>query len=199
MDRYYATLRLIFPNVDCVTFRKTNAAATVHHINCLAQLESALWANWLAELSVESPASNINANATADVSGAGCCWQSYAIYRLHPFGLQRINGRHITVDDVERAEDQYQLLDQLVALLTPASRIHRHMDRLVQLEQLHLTPPDPSITPDQHVDHHLFRKRAVRSVLQPCKVQPLQDTSHFCRFVQQPSVQSNPGGCVRRF
>ena len=131
MERYYATLRLMFANMNSVVFRKTPTTPAVHHINGLGQLESAVWANWMAELTIESPSCGQ--------------WRNYAVYRLHPFGLRRINGRHISAADVADAQDRYGVLDDLVALLAPPNRIHRHMDRLAQLEIHPATPEDPDL------------------------------------------------------
>ena len=138
MERYYTTLRAMFANLNSVVFRKTPTTPTLHHINSIAQLESAVWANWIAQLTIESQSS---ANE----------WTNYAVYRLHPFGLRRINGRLISAADVADAEERYGVLDHLVALLAPPNRIHRQMDRLAQLEIHPLHQDDPLQPPGDPV------------------------------------------------
>ena len=119
------------------------------------QLESPLWADWIAQLTIECQ----SGEAESD-------WQNYAIYRLHPFGLRHINGHEISRADIDNAEDQYGVLDALVSLLTPPNRVQRQMDRIAQLD-FH---PDGSLPLHRETDPHLLQKRAVRNCIQPFKV-----------------------------
>ena len=167
---YYASLRTLFPNLRNFAFRKVSTPPSLRHINSLAQLESPTWFRWTLSVETLSPA----------VEPSRAAWKSYAIYRLHPFGLDQIDGRQIGAEDVTNAEDQYDTLDSLVMLTAPSAAIRRQLDRFSSLDTGQTSSSSSSGSSDlsgaavgQQRDSEyslLMRKRAIRAIFQPLKV-----------------------------
>lgn len=184
---YYGSLRTLFPNLRNFAFRKVSTPPSLRHINALAQLESPTWFRWTLSVETLSPA----------VEASRANWKSYAIYRLHPFGLEQIDGRQIEADDVANADDQYDTLDSLVTLTAPPSAIRRQqLDRYSSLDASQMSSSSSSGSSDgggggssggggvvggvgavgqqpqsrENEYSLLMRKRAIRAVFQPLKV-----------------------------
>lgn len=93
---YYASLRALFPNLRSFTFRKVAGPPTPRHLNALAGLESPTWFRWITQLNVELSVQTETTAAHVAVSPETVFnWHLYAIYRLHPFGLEQIDGREV--------------------------------------------------------------------------------------------------------
>jgi hypothetical protein len=106
------------------------------------------------------------------------------MYRLHPFGLEQIDGEQIGPDDLANAEDHYDSLDALVTLTAPSAAIRRQFDRFYEAGQTSSSSSsgssDVSVAAgsgqqqqQQSRDNEyglLMRKRAIRAIFQPLKV-----------------------------
>ena len=201
---YFSTMRLIFPNLRYFAFRNV-LTPTYNHINSLCNLESALWTNWIASLSIETDSSSnsscppppsspppvgpsfinghvpIGLEPDRDRDRKTDPWVTYAIYRFHLFGLHEVNGQPITPPLVQDSEDQYGVLDMLVTMLVPPNVINRQIEKLSLLEPhvLSLQGP-PSINLDE--EETWLRKRAIRNIHQPLKAF-LDLTCYFSAFL----------------
>lgn len=183
LAQFYAPLRSLFPNLVHFVFRKGPTAPSPRHINALCNFESQLTHRWITQLNVESPA----------CSTPTSIWQSYAIYRLCPFGLEVIDGREITSFQLMEAEDQYGVLDQLAVLTAPGSVAanRRQLERISSAADRHHgsasssssvsglsmdggCSPTAAALQYQHNKEHenalLLKKRAVRNFFQIPKV-----------------------------
>lgn len=201
---FYSSLRTLFPNVRNFAFRKMPASPTLRHINGLAQLENPTWFRWTLGVETLSPAVELPAKAN---------WKSYAIYRLHPFGLEQIDGRQIESDDVASAEDEYATLDSLVMLTAPSSTIRRQLQEHFSLLDVSQSSSSSSTTSSSSLAMDsggtvggqqqqssrdteyslLMRKRAIRAVFQPLKVNELIIQNRFIqktivRFIRKPNI-----------
>jgi hypothetical protein len=168
---HYGSLRKLFPNLRNFAFRKVAIPPTLRQINALAKLESPTWFRWTLSVETLSPAPEPLRTA----------WKLYAIYRLHPFGLEQIDGEQIRPDDLIKSEDQYDSLDALVTLTAPSSAIRRQFDRFYDAGQTSSSSSSGSSDvcvasgnqQQQSRDNEysiLMRKRAIRAIFQPLKV-----------------------------
>ena len=168
---HYGSLRKLFPNLRNFAFRKVAIPPTLRQINALAKLESPTWFRWTLSVDTLSPAPEPLRTA----------WKLYAIYRLHPFGLEQIDGEQIRPDDLIKSEDQYDSLDALVTLTAPSSAIRRQFDRFYDAGQTSSSSSSGSSDvcvasgnqQQQSRDNEysiLMRKRAIRAIFQPLKV-----------------------------
>ncbi|KAI9556775.1 hypothetical protein GHT06_016566 [Daphnia sinensis] len=164
---HYASIRKLFPNLRNFAFRKMAIPPTLRQINALAKLESPSWFRWT--LSVET--------LVPTPEPLKAAWKMYAIYRLHPFGLDQIDGEPIGPDDVAKAEDHYDTLDALVLLTAPSTAIRRQFDRFYDAGQSPSSSSSGSSDvggqqQQQSRDNEyslLMRKRAIRATFQPFK------------------------------
>lgn len=167
---HYASLRKLFPNLRNFAFRKMAIPPTLRQINGLAKLESPSWFRWSVSVETLVP--------TPEPLRAA--WRLYAIYRLHPFGLDQIDGEPIGPEDVANAEDHYDTLDALVLLTAPSTAIRRQFDRFYDAGQTSSSSSSGSSDAggaacqqqQQSRDNEynlLMRKRAIRATFQPFK------------------------------
>jgi hypothetical protein len=171
---HYGSLRKLFPNLRHFAFRKVAIPPTLRQINALAKLESPTWFRWTLTVETLAPAPE----------PLRAAWKLYAMYRLHPFGLEQIDGEQIGPDDLANAEDHYDSLDALVTLTAPSAAIRRQFDRFYEAGQTSSSSSsgssDVSVAAgsgqqqqQQSRDNEyglLMRKRAIRAIFQPLKV-----------------------------
>uniref|UniRef100_A0A3P8VT35 Leucine rich repeat containing 49 n=1 Tax=Cynoglossus semilaevis TaxID=244447 RepID=A0A3P8VT35_CYNSE len=100
-------IRVKFPNLLHLIFLETN-------ISRLPQLAALAQVRRLEQLTVQP-----EGNPVVSLS----LWRSFAVYRLHHFNLQKINGQEVTMNDVIAAERVFGTLGHIAATETPRCRL----------------------------------------------------------------------------
>ncbi|XP_070762610.1 leucine-rich repeat-containing protein 49 [Enoplosus armatus] len=100
-------IRVKFPNLSHLIFLETN-------ISRLPQLAALAQVRRLDQLTIHPEGNPVVSLAL---------WRSFAIYRLHHFNLQRINGQEVTMNDVIAAERVFGTLGHIAATETPRCRL----------------------------------------------------------------------------
>ncbi|KAK4884600.1 hypothetical protein RN001_000871 [Aquatica leii] len=95
-------LKQRFPNTDSFVFKETN-------IQCLGQLNALAEVQGLSALTIENDGNPIVHKE----------WKTYAIYRLAHWGLRFINGKEVTEEDINNANEEYQSLSDIVLWTLP--------------------------------------------------------------------------------
>ncbi|XP_039980107.1 leucine-rich repeat-containing protein 49 isoform X3 [Xiphias gladius] len=100
-------IRVKFPNLSHLIFMETN-------ISRLPQLAALAQVRRLDQLTIHPEGNPVVSLAL---------WRSFAIYRLHHFNLQRINGQEVTMNDVIAAVRVFGTLGHIAATETPRCRL----------------------------------------------------------------------------
>ncbi|XP_011688014.1 PREDICTED: leucine-rich repeat-containing protein 49 isoform X1 [Wasmannia auropunctata] len=102
-----------FPNAEHFVFKETN-------INLLGQLNALAEVQGLTSIQIDAGGNPI---VSKD-------WKMYAIFRLAHWGLAIINGKEITAEDVELANQEYTGLIDIVMCSLPDSLLQPLLQRL---------------------------------------------------------------------
>jgi leucine-rich repeat-containing protein 49 len=106
-------IKVRFPNVENYVFRETNFV-------CLGQLNALADTQGVKSITID-PLGNPLANKN---------WRTYAVYRLHHWGLKQINGVEITEAELQEAEKTFGGLSDLVLWSLPDSLLQPLFTRL---------------------------------------------------------------------
>ncbi|KAK2580187.1 hypothetical protein KPH14_012452 [Odynerus spinipes] len=106
-------LRNRFPNVEHFIFKETNISH-LGQINALAEVQG------LASISIEAEGNPIISKN----------WRSYAVFRLAHWGLHTINGKEVTKEEIEHADQEYAGLIDIVIRSLPDSLLQPLLQRL---------------------------------------------------------------------
>ncbi|XP_014609879.1 PREDICTED: leucine-rich repeat-containing protein 49 [Polistes canadensis] len=102
-----------FPNVEHFLFKETN-------ISHLGQINALAEAQGLGSIRIEAEGNPIISKN----------WRSYAIFRLAHWGLHTINGKEITEEEIEYANEEYAGLIDIVIQSLPDSLLQPLLQRL---------------------------------------------------------------------
>ncbi|KAI4486125.1 hypothetical protein M0802_012545 [Mischocyttarus mexicanus] len=102
-----------FPNVEHFLFKETNISH-LGQINALAEVQG------LGSIQIEPEGNPIISKY----------WRSYAIFRLSHWGLHTINGKEITEEEIEHADEEYAGLIDIVIQSLPDSLLQPLLQRL---------------------------------------------------------------------
>ncbi|XP_043485492.1 leucine-rich repeat-containing protein 49 isoform X2 [Polistes fuscatus] len=102
-----------FPNVEHFLFKETN-------ISHLGQINALAEAQGLGSIRIEAEGNPIISKN----------WRSYAIFRLAHWGLHTINGKEITEEEIEHADEEYAGLIDIVIQSLPDSLLQPLLQRL---------------------------------------------------------------------
>ncbi|XP_066582971.1 leucine-rich repeat-containing protein 49 [Prorops nasuta] len=106
-------LKYRFPNIEHFVFKETNI---IH----LGQLNALAETQGLTSIQIE-----VEGNPIVSKD-----WKNYAIFRLAHWGLKIINGKEITLDEVELANQEYAGLIDIVMCSLPESLLQPLLQRL---------------------------------------------------------------------
>ncbi|EFN71327.1 Leucine-rich repeat-containing protein 49 [Camponotus floridanus] len=101
-----------FPHAEHFTFKETN-------INLLGQLNALAEVQGLTSIQIDTGNPVVSKN-----------WKMYAIFRLAHWGLAMINGKEITAEEIELANQEYAGLIDIVMCSLPDSLLQPLLQRL---------------------------------------------------------------------